>query len=133
MTTCDASGASITAPAGTLVYVPGRAFTAATDASGAFVIDHVPAGTYSVAVETGGATVVTSTGVVVATVAKNLGTVAACAPPATGPCGVCGGDTPICNIWEAPYNQCVMCVNNNECYDPNFSECIANSCEGLGF
>ena len=142
LTTCNAQGQPITAPAGTLVYIPGRAFTAATNAAGAFQFDYVPAGTYSVAVETGGTTIVTnSNNVAVASAGVNLGTIAACAPvtPPGGDgggssvCGVCSDPTPICNIWEAPYNQCVMCVNNNECYDPLASECIGNVCEGLGF
>jgi len=52
---------------------------------------------------------------------------------ASSPCGVCAAPTPICDIWEPPYNQCVMCVNNNECIDPLYSQCLGNNCEGAGF
>jgi hypothetical protein len=129
VTTCDANGASITAPAGTLVYIPGRAFTAATDATGAFLIDHVPAGTYSVAVEEGGATVVTKNGVSVASTASNVGTLAATCgvapPPSGGSCGNCEAPTPYCSTANM---ECVQCLYDAHCVMLDSNYCINNEC-----
>jgi len=46
------AGTSQAPPIGTLVFLAGRSYTAATDAAGAFWMDHVPAGGYQLSVLT---------------------------------------------------------------------------------
>ena len=64
------------APAGTLVYIPGRAFTTVTGSDGTFLINNVPAGTYPFRVQTANLTADTS--VTVASDIVDVGVINVC-------------------------------------------------------
>lgn len=116
------------APAGSLVYVPGRAFTARTGSDGSFQIDHLPAGSYSVKASVSGQTTVTRSGITVAAAAVPLGSIEACTTgsPVVTCFGVtCGGTKPICNTGT---RRCVECLSNTNCPNPMKPICTSFIC-----
>jgi hypothetical protein len=122
-----ASCGGVPAAAGTLVYVPGRAFTAYTASDGNFHFISVPSGTYSVVIVRSGSTLATVTGVTVAASAVNLGTISACLPL---PCGVtCSGTTPFCNTVS---KKCVQCLTSADCKNKLAPICTSFSCGNGG-
>ncbi|MGE0394679.1 MAG: carboxypeptidase-like regulatory domain-containing protein [Vicinamibacterales bacterium] len=111
--------------AGLMVYVPGRAYTVITGANGTFQLDHVPAGSYSLAIDRGGSVVATLSGIAVGTGTINVGSVASCAATGGSSCGgaTCVAPTPFCH---AATETCVACLNNSQCLSGQV--CTNNAC-----
>jgi hypothetical protein len=76
----------------TLVYVPGRSFSAYTGATGSFLLDYVPPGTYSVTIEAPGNHTQTLSGVAVVNGATTSTGTTTLADLSSDPqnCGACG-------------------------------------------
>jgi hypothetical protein len=129
-------------PTQALVYIPGRAFTAYTDpASGSFMFDNVPGGTYSVVAEQKGNSGVSAT---VASVAVSTGTNTALGlinisntQTNVANCGSCGnvcGTNNICSNGVCTPSAAPTCTdgvkNGNEtdtdCGGPTCSACAVS-------
>lgn len=115
--------------AGSMAFIPGRAFSAFAGADGAFQLNNVPPGTYALSLRvssnnsvrvslSGGSVTVSSSDV-------NMGTITAC------PCGTpCSGSTPICIVTQTT-SRCVQCNANSHCTNPAFPVCAGFRCTSI--
>jgi collagen triple helix repeat protein/putative metal-binding protein len=117
---------------GTVVHIPGRAFTVVLGADGFFQLDVVPPGTYLLAVERGGVTLGTLPPVTVGTTLVNVGSVNI-ADLMTDPnnCGVCGN---VCQAGNSCSNgvceQTPACPGDGTC--SSHGVCATNGCACSG-
>ncbi|MEO8681341.1 MAG: DUF4215 domain-containing protein [Vicinamibacterales bacterium] len=96
---------------GTVVHIPGRAYTAVLGADGAFAFDLVPPNTYALSIERNGAVIASTSNVVVTTTIVNLGAVSttnlSSDPDNCGVCGQsCGTDACVNGVCQGPGGVC---------------------------
>jgi len=120
---------------GALVFIPGHAMSVFTGADGAFTLDFVPAGTYTIDAEIGGH--------IVATTTATVGTTAFTLPSPLdvtdtssdanncGACGIsCGGGTCVNGACQALLANGAACTSNAQCQSANCAGgvCAAAAC-----